>query len=63
MNIAANPRVNILNKSVIIEDETLVAPVVVEDVASNAATSAAVAGPAYIVLAGISFSHFLNDTM
>jgi FSR family fosmidomycin resistance protein-like MFS transporter len=63
MNIAANPRVNILNKSVIIEDETLVAPVVVEDVPSNALTSAAVAGPAYVVLAGISFSHFLNDTM
>jgi MFS transporter, FSR family, fosmidomycin resistance protein len=52
-----------LNKSVIIEDETLVAPVVVEDVAVNAAMSAAVAGPAYVVLAGISFSHFLNDTM
>jgi FSR family fosmidomycin resistance protein-like MFS transporter len=53
-----------LNKSVIIEDETLVAPVVVEDVASNAAVkAAAVAGPAYVVLAGISFSHFLNDTM
>jgi FSR family fosmidomycin resistance protein-like MFS transporter len=52
-----------LNKSVIIEDETLVAPVVVEDVATNAVTSAAVAGPAYVVLAGISFSHFLNDTM
>src|SRR3954447_18251570 len=63
MNIAANPQVNVLNKSVIIEDETLVAPVVVEDVATNAATSAAVAGPAYVVLAGISFSHFLNDTM
>src|SRR4051812_38535345 len=63
MNIAANPRVNVLNKSVIIEDETLVAPVVVEDVATNAVTSAAVAGPAYVVLAGISFSHFLNDTM
>jgi FSR family fosmidomycin resistance protein-like MFS transporter len=52
-----------LNKSVIIEDETLVAPVVVEDVATNATTSAVVAGPAYVVLAGISFSHFLNDTM
>jgi FSR family fosmidomycin resistance protein-like MFS transporter len=52
-----------LNKSVIIEDETLVAPVVVEEVATNAATSAVVAGPAYVVLAGISFSHFLNDTM
>jgi FSR family fosmidomycin resistance protein-like MFS transporter len=63
MNIAANPRANVLNKSVIIEDETLVAPVVVEDVATNAAKSAAVAGPAYVVLAGISFSHFLNDTM
>jgi FSR family fosmidomycin resistance protein-like MFS transporter len=63
MNIAANPRANVLNKSVIIEDETLVAPVVVEDVAINAAKSAAVAGPAYVVLAGISFSHFLNDTM
>jgi FSR family fosmidomycin resistance protein-like MFS transporter len=62
MNIAANPQVNVLNKSVIIE-EMLVAPVVVEDVATNAATSAAVAGPAYVVLAGISFSHFLNDTM
>lgn len=52
-----------MNKSIIIEDETLVAPVIVEDVATNAATSAAVAGPAYVVLAGISFSHFLNDTM
>jgi len=52
-----------LNKSVIIEDETLVAPVVVEDVATDAVTSAAVVGPAYVVLAGISFSHFLNDTM
>ena len=52
-----------MNKSVIIEDETLVAPVVVEDVPSNALKSAAVAGPAYVVLAGISFSHFLNDTM
>src|SRR6201746_892667 len=63
MNIATNPRANVLNKSVIIEDETLVAPVGVEAVAPKAATSAAVAGPAYVVLAGISFSHFLNDTM
>jgi FSR family fosmidomycin resistance protein-like MFS transporter len=52
-----------LNKSIIIEDETLVAPVVVEDVATSALKSAAVTGPAYVVLAGISFSHFLNDTM
>jgi FSR family fosmidomycin resistance protein-like MFS transporter len=29
----------------------------------SAANPAAVAGPAYIVLGGISFSHFLNDTM
>src|SRR4029077_2037132 len=27
------------------------------------AAKAAAAGPAYVVLAGISFSHFLNDTM
>ena len=52
-----------MNKSVIIEDEALVAPVVVDDVPSGALKSAAVAGPAYVVLAGISFSHFLNDTM
>jgi FSR family fosmidomycin resistance protein-like MFS transporter len=52
-----------LNKSVIIEDETLVAPVVVEGAVPAAAKAAAVAGPAYVVLAGISFSHFLNDTM
>jgi FSR family fosmidomycin resistance protein-like MFS transporter len=52
-----------LNKSVIIEDEALVAPVVVDDVPDVAAKSAAMTGPAYVVLAGISFSHFLNDTM
>lgn len=52
-----------MNKSVIIEDEALVAPVVVDDVAPQAVKAAAVAGPAYVVLAGISFSHFLNDTM
>jgi hypothetical protein len=44
-----------LNKSIIIEDETLVAPVVVEDVSPSAAKAAAVAGPAYVVLGGISF--------
>jgi MFS transporter, FSR family, fosmidomycin resistance protein len=52
-----------LNKPLIIEDETLVAPVVVEEMASGAVKSAAVTGPAYVVLGGISFSHFLNDTM
>jgi MFS transporter, FSR family, fosmidomycin resistance protein len=49
-----------LNKSVIVSDETLTEPVVVADAAS---LKAAAAGPAYVVLAGISFSHFLNDTM
>jgi FSR family fosmidomycin resistance protein-like MFS transporter len=52
-----------LNKSVIVSEEALVAPVMVPDVISGATAKAAAAGPAYIVLAGISFSHFLNDTM
>jgi len=51
-----------LNKPVVVSEEVLAEPVVVPaDVAPSAA--ARVAGPAYIVLAGISFSHFLNDTM
>jgi len=37
--------------------------VLVSDVAPSLAAKVAAAGPAYIVLAGISFSHFLNDTM
>jgi FSR family fosmidomycin resistance protein-like MFS transporter len=52
-----------LNKPVTVSEEALVAPVVVPDVTPGLATKAAAAGPAYIVLAGISFSHFLNDTM
>ena len=52
-----------MNKPVIVSEETVTAPVVVEDLAPGLAAKAAVAGPAYIVLAGISFSHFLNDTM
>jgi FSR family fosmidomycin resistance protein-like MFS transporter len=52
-----------LNKPVIVGEEALVAPVAAPGVAASAARSAAVAGPAYVVLAGISFSHFLNDTM
>ena len=48
-----------LNKPVIVSDETLTEPVVVEP----ASLKAAAAGPAYVVLIGISFSHFLNDTM
>ncbi|MEH2515205.1 FSR family fosmidomycin resistance protein-like MFS transporter [Bradyrhizobium sp. AZCC 1610] len=51
-----------MNKPVIVSEETATAPVVVPDAAGLAA-KAAVAGPAYVVLAGISFSHFLNDTM
>jgi FSR family fosmidomycin resistance protein-like MFS transporter len=52
-----------LNKPVTVSEEALVAPVVVPDVSPSLAARAAAAGPAYIVLAGISFSHFLNDTM
>jgi MFS transporter, FSR family, fosmidomycin resistance protein len=49
-----------LNKPVFVSEETLTEPVVVE---APTSLSVAAAGPAYIVLAGISFSHFLNDTM
>jgi FSR family fosmidomycin resistance protein-like MFS transporter len=51
-----------LNKPVISE-EVLGEPVLVDNVASSALARAAKAGPAYVVLVGISFSHFLNDTM
>src|SRR6201999_695475 len=47
---------------VVVSEEALVEPVIVPDVTSVSAAGTAV-GPAYIVLAGISFSHFLNDTM
>ena len=47
-----------MNKPVIVSEETLAAPVVAPGIAAKAA-----AGPAYLVLGGISFSHFLNDTM
>jgi MFS transporter, FSR family, fosmidomycin resistance protein len=50
-----------LNKPVSVSEEALVTPVVVPDVEPRAVLKAA--GPAYIVLAGISVSHFLNDTM
>ena len=52
-----------MNKPVNVSEEALVAPVVVPNMAPDLAAKAAAAGPAYIVLAGISFSHFLNDTM
>jgi len=53
----------ILSEETVVSEETLTAPVVVLDAAPGLAAKAAVAGPAYVVLAGISFSHFLNDTM
>jgi FSR family fosmidomycin resistance protein-like MFS transporter len=52
-----------LNKPVIVSEETLVAPVIVPEVTPPSAGKAAASGPAYIVLGGISLSHFLNDTM
>jgi FSR family fosmidomycin resistance protein-like MFS transporter len=52
-----------LNKPVVVSEEALVAPVIVPDVTSPSAANATAAGPAYIVLGGISLSHFLNDTM
>jgi MFS transporter, FSR family, fosmidomycin resistance protein len=53
-----------LNKPVVVSEKALVTPVIVPDVTSvSAAKAAAAVGPAYIVLGGISFSHFLNDTM
>ena len=52
-----------LNKPVVVSEETLTEPVIVTDMTPAAKSAIAKAGPAYIVLAGISFSHFLNDTM
>ncbi len=52
-----------LNKPVIVSEETATAPVVVLDATPGLAAKAVAAGPAYVVLTGISFSHFLNDTM
>lgn len=52
-----------MNKPVIVAEEAIVEPVVVDDVPPASMVRAAAAGPAYVVLAGISFSHFLNDTM
>jgi len=49
----------IVSQEILVSEEALVEPVIVRDVSP----ASAAAGPAYIVLAGISFSHFLNDTM
>jgi len=50
-----------LNKAVVVPEPALTTPVAVPDTRPGIAAKAA--GPAYIVLVGISFSHFLNDTM
>jgi MFS transporter, FSR family, fosmidomycin resistance protein len=50
-----------LNKAVVVSEPALTTPVTVPATRPGLATRAA--GPAYIVLIGISFSHFLNDTM
>jgi MFS transporter, FSR family, fosmidomycin resistance protein len=71
MRVARAPHesfgINPLNKPVVVSEEALVAPVLVPDVTSdpvaNGPVKASTAGPAYIVLGGISLSHFLNDTM
>jgi MFS transporter, FSR family, fosmidomycin resistance protein len=53
-----------LNKPVVVSEEALIAPVIVPELTSGStAKTAAATGPAYIVLGGISVSHFLNDTM
>jgi len=52
-----------LNKPVVVSEEAVVAPVIVSDVASASVAKASAAGPVYVVLGGISLSHFLNDTM
>jgi FSR family fosmidomycin resistance protein-like MFS transporter len=56
-----------LNKPVISEDalgeRVLVADLTPGMAAAKSLAEKAAAGPAYVVLVGISFSHFLNDTM
>ena len=49
-----------MNKPVIVTEEALAAPVVAPDLPPAAK---APSGPAYAVIGGLSFSHFLNDTM
>jgi MFS transporter, FSR family, fosmidomycin resistance protein len=52
-----------VNKPVTVTEETLAAPVVAPELPQVAAAKAASSGPAYAVIGGLSFSHFLNDTM
>lgn len=51
-----------MNKQVVVTEETLVAPVITPPLTPDSA-KAAQTGPAYVVIGGLSFSHFLNDTM
>jgi FSR family fosmidomycin resistance protein-like MFS transporter len=51
-----------VNKPVIVSEEVLAAPVVSPDLPAETAAKAP-SGPAYAVIGGLSFSHFLNDTM
>jgi FSR family fosmidomycin resistance protein-like MFS transporter len=59
----ANPFQNAAVNKPVVSEEALGEPVLVPELTPALAAKVATAGPAYIVLAGISFSHFLNDTM
>jgi FSR family fosmidomycin resistance protein-like MFS transporter len=50
-----------VNKPVVVSEQAPVTPV--PDLTSSSPIRAVAAGPAYVVLGSISFSHFLNDTM
>lgn len=51
-----------MNKPVILSEDTLVAPIVVDDTPPRSAPPPP-SGPAYAVIGAISVSHFLNDLM
>jgi MFS transporter, FSR family, fosmidomycin resistance protein len=51
----------VLNKAAVLSEESMTEPVIIAETAPGFVAKAP--SPAYIVLAGISFSHFLNDTM
>ena len=52
-----------MNKPVVVSEQQPVVPVSAPDVAPSGAINAVADRPAYVVLGGISLSHFLNDTM
>ena len=52
-----------MNKPVVVTEQALAAPVIAAGIDAAAKPAASAAGPAYVVLGSISFSHFLNDTM